>query len=278
MAGRLSGTASVLTWELRNHLFRPTLPVIWLATTLVAGWSFSWLVTLLAGGGSLVLRQEDDPIFQFLGPNVFLVGTVTLLVPWLTMNLVADERRRGSWEMLLTAATHPGEVIVGKFLAGWLAWMSCFLPWWYYAVVLRTWNGQSRLLGGWFPWPVWQGIPFDMGPVFGAACGMAVLGAFWLAIGLLWSAFCRTPLIAGLLSLTSMLFLLALSIVPDLLGYWNISGEYLRLANSMACWKHYEQFSQGLISPRLVVGYLTLTIGFLWLATGIARWKDNLAT
>ena len=39
---------------------------------------FSWLVTLLSRGATVVLRHADDPIAQFLGPNVFLIGGCTL--------------------------------------------------------------------------------------------------------------------------------------------------------------------------------------------------------
>src|SRR5437016_4630522 len=64
--------AVVCAWELKSFLLRPIAYVLLLAAVLLASWSFSWLVTLLSRGPVVPLRSGDDPIPQFLGPNVFL--------------------------------------------------------------------------------------------------------------------------------------------------------------------------------------------------------------
>src|SRR5690242_3880913 len=101
MADSLERTYFICRWELRAHFVRPATYGLLVALTLIAAWSFSWLVALLARG-VWPLAQAGAPIPQFLGANLFLVGTGTLLIPLLTMGLIADERRRGSWESLVT--------------------------------------------------------------------------------------------------------------------------------------------------------------------------------
>src|SRR5262245_54862282 len=96
----LRGALAVYLWELKSFFLRPASYVLLLAASLLAGWSFSWLVTLLSRGVPASLRPVADPIAQFVGPNVFLIGGCTLLVPLLTMTAIADERRRGTWELL----------------------------------------------------------------------------------------------------------------------------------------------------------------------------------
>jgi len=130
--------AVVFAWEFKGFFLRPTAWLLLLTMSLLAGLNFSWLVTLLSRGDSLALRQGDDPLVQFLGPNVFLVGACTLLVPLLTMDLVADERRRGTWEALLTTGVTSLQVLLGKFLAGWGLLLTC---------LVRRWRTQLRSRG-----------------------------------------------------------------------------------------------------------------------------------
>src|SRR5262245_10048826 len=63
----LREVATVFAWEIRTFLLRPTSYLLLLAAAVLAGWSFSWLVTLLARGSDPALRPADDPIAQFLG-------------------------------------------------------------------------------------------------------------------------------------------------------------------------------------------------------------------
>lgn len=265
----------VFTWELRGFFLRPTAYVLLLTMALVAGGSFSWLVTVLSRGGGPALRQGDSPLVQFLGPNVFLVGSITLLVPLLTMNLVADERRRGTWEPLLTTAVTPRAVIAGKFLAGWCLLLACVSPWVYYLLVLRSWNGRGRMLWDVIPWFDGTGLGFDIGPACGGMVGLAVIGMTFTALGLFCSTVCRGPFAAALLSFAAMFALLVLSFVPQALAFWQFPPEPVRLAGMLSCWGQLERFSQGLIDPRIVVGHVSATALLLWMTTRIARRRDE---
>src|SRR6516225_9015230 len=70
----LHRSSIVFVWEIKSFFLRPLSYLLLLAAALLAGWSFSWLVTLLARGTDPALQSGDDPISQFLGPNVFLIG------------------------------------------------------------------------------------------------------------------------------------------------------------------------------------------------------------
>src|SRR5439155_4308828 len=130
------GVAVVFVWEIKAFFLRPVAYVMLLAAAILSGWSFSWLVTLLSRGMDPALRAADDPIAQFLGPNVFLIGACTLVIPLLTMNAIAEERRRGTWELLLTAPVSSLSVVLGKFIALWSLLMACLTPWIYHLAVL----------------------------------------------------------------------------------------------------------------------------------------------
>lgn len=271
----LGRTAVVFAWEIRTFFLRPTSYVLLLAAALLAGWSFSWLMTLLARGPDAALRTVDDPLLQFLGPNLFLIGGCTLLVPLLTMNAIADERRRASWESLITAPVSPLAVVLGKFAACWCLFMTCLTPWLYYLAVLRGWNGKVRFLWNLVPWSDGAGLAFDWGPVYGGWIGLATVGATFVAMGLFCSGLCRGPASAALLSLVTMGMILLIGFAPRVLEYWSYSREQVRFIATISCWGHLERFSQGVIEPRIIAGHLSICVALLWGTVHFSRRVDD---
>lgn len=270
-----SGTLTVAQWELRAFLRRPSSYVLLLGAAGAAVWGFSWLVTLLSRGGGLTLRRADDPLAQFLGPNIFLIATCTGLVPLLTMGLVADERRRSNWEALLTAPVSIGQVLVGKFLAAWGVLLLALAPWPALLCLLRFWSGKTRWLGELIPWFQGGGIPVDPGPLVSGAIGLAMIAGTFVALGLLCSSVCRRPATAALLTFGLMGVSLIGALLPQLLEHWQIDPLWIRVAESASCWGHLEWFSRGTLLPRVLIGHLTLWVIALWLATHLSRRVDD---
>ncbi|MGE5194583.1 MAG: ABC transporter permease [Deltaproteobacteria bacterium] len=265
----------MFVWEIKTFFLRPTSYVLLLAAALLAGWGFSWLVTLLARGTDPALTADDDPIAQFLGPNVFLIGACTLLIPLLTMNAIADERRRGSWELLMTAPVSSLAVVLGKFAAIWCLFMACLAPWFYCLAVLGGWNGRTKLLWSFVPWPDGPGLAFDWGQACCGAIGLAIAGATFVAAGLFCSSLCRGPASAALLALLAMGTILMAGVVPRVLEYWSGSPESIRLVESISCWGHIQRFSRGVIEPGIIAGHVSVCAVLLWGTGYVARRVDD---
>src|SRR5947209_334022 len=88
--------------------------------------------------------------------------------PAATMRLVADERRSGTFELLMTMPLRDLDVIIGKFLAS-LALLG---------VLLLVTLGYPIVLFGLF-----KIGPLDWGPVIGGYVGLLLEGGAFLAIG-----------------------------------------------------------------------------------------------
>lgn len=276
-AGRslLRCTFQVARWELRRFWLRPMTYGLLLTTTAVAAASFSWLVTLLARGSVPMSRRDDDPVLQFFGPNIFLVGISFLLVPLLTMSAIADERRRGGWELLLTTATRTSGIILGKFLAAWTQWLVCFGPWVVFGAAITLWNGEMCWLPGGIPWFAGRGLDVDAGALCGGVFGIALLGGTFMAWGLFCSSLCRTGLAAAALCSAGMLAMVVAGALPKLLAYWSFPPGLILLCEKFGCWGHLEQFSTGLVSPRIVVAHVSCVIGLLWCTVLTARHQHD---
>lgn len=259
----LRDTSTIVTiavWEILAHFRRPAAYVMLLAATLVAGWNFSLLITLLAQGRVVPLRQADDPLAQFLGPNVFLVFSLMLIVPVVTMGMVADERRRGIWEMLLTTSVQPWQVITGKFAAAWIAVVVNVLPWICCLLALRYWPGM--------------GLDFDRGYVIGGVIGIATISLSLCAVGMVCTAVCKAPFAASVATVSAMIGLLVLSLAPRAMLHWRISEAWISLADRVACWEHLASFSTGAIDVRVICGHVTCSIFLLWIACQATRSRE----
>lgn len=110
------------------------------------------------------------------------MGLSMLVVPVVTMRLIAEERRSGTLEMLITLPVKDHEVIVGKFLGAW-------------GLVL-TLLGMTLLYPlMMFKWP-WHLGALDMGPVWSGYLGLLVYSAAAVSIGLLVSSLTESQVIA----------------------------------------------------------------------------------
>jgi ABC-2 type transport system permease protein len=163
--------------------------------------------------------------------------------PAITMGLLAEERRSGTLELLITMPVREGEVIVGKFL-GALGLLAVML-----------------LVSIPYPISVAQLGPLDDGPVWSGYFGLFLQGAAMIAIGIAASSFTENQLVAFFVSffigavvvlLTWLLPLLPAGLVSVV--EW-ITFDY-----------HFESMSRGVIDTRDVVYFLSIVAFSLMLA------------
>ena len=110
------------------------------------------------------------------------LGLVVLIVPVVTMRLVAEEKRSGTLEMLITLPVSDSEVILGKFL-GALGLV----------LVLIASTALYPILMFKRPWHLGA---LDTGPVCAATSGSLLFSAAAVAIGLLISSLTESQVIA----------------------------------------------------------------------------------
>src|SRR5690606_11747693 len=107
-----------------------------------------------------------------------LRGILAFAIPAMTMGLLAEEKRTGTIELLITMPVKDAEVVVGKFL-GVLGLFGVLL-----ALTLP------------YPLSVATLGPIEWGPVFTGYFGLFLQGATMMAIGLMTSSFTDNQLIA----------------------------------------------------------------------------------
>ncbi len=183
---------------------------------------------------------QETSINGFLQAGVILL---LLFCPLLTMRLLAEERKMGTMELLLTIPVRDSEVILGKFL-GSLAILAVMLGLTLYYPLLLAIFGDP-----------------DPGPIFTGYLGLFLLGSTSLAIGIFTSSLTSNQIVAAVLAIGILLTLYFIgftaTFLPESLG--EVIG-FFSMSN------YFPDFMRGIIDTRGLVYYLSIMGLFLFLA------------
>jgi ABC-2 type transport system permease protein len=217
--------------EFRSYFDSPVAYVVICLSFLVLG-AFFFLV---GGGFWQVDRASVSRLFE-LAPY----GLAFLVVPVITMRLIAEEKRSGTLEMLITLPVRDSDVILGKYLGALGMLMVLVLATAVYPLAM-------------FKWP-WNLGPLDTGPLFAGYLGLILFSSATVAIGLLISSLTESQAIAFFVTVFVLLALWLLGRMATFVG-----GTPGNVLNFMAFDTRLSGFWRGLIDTRDVVFFLSIT-------------------
>jgi len=175
------------------------------------------------------------------------MGLSFLVVPVVTMRLLAEERRSGTLEMLITLPVKDSDVVIGKYLGALGLVLVLVLSTLAYPLVMFK-----------FPWNLG---PLDGGPVASGYLGMVLFSCAAVAVGLLISALTESQAVAFFIT---FFVLGALWLFGDLAG--KAGGTLAILLNYVSFQSRLNNFWRGLIDSRDVVFFLSVTVLSLMVA------------
>ena len=196
------------------------------------------LLLLLFGGFFYLLMadaKEASMRDMFKLMNFFFL----FVIPVITMGCLADERKSGTLELLLTCPVSRFQVVAGKFLAA-AGFYTVFV-----ALTLQFYALLSLC-----------GTP-DPGPVFTGYVGVLLSGYLFIAIGVYASSLTRSSLVAALISYALLFGAFLISSSPTYL-----SRELAEVVTQFGFVDRLEQFERGLIQAS----------DLIYFATGILFW------
>lgn len=159
----------------------------------------------------------------------------TLFVPAITMRLISEEKKTGTFELLVTMPVSDVQVILGKFLAAVALLMVAVGMTVTYAITVA-------FLGD-----------VDGGEILTGYIGLALLGSAYIAVGVCASSFTENQIVAFLVSLAVILFL---TFIDKLLSFLPLGGanffEYLGAEF------HFRNIERGVLDTRDLVYYASL--------------------
>jgi ABC-2 type transport system permease protein len=187
--------------------------------------------------------------------NFFLVGQAEMrfyfgILPWIflffvpaiTMRLWAEEKKVGTIEILFTLPVKISELVIGKFLAGFV-----FLS-------------LSILLSLTLPLTIGLLGKPDLGAIIGSYLGTFLLGAAYLAIGSFISSLTENQIVSFILAVT---FIFLLLIVGESIVLFSVPKFLVPILEYLGLGAHFESISRGVIDSRDIIYYLSVIVFFL---------------
>lgn len=181
---------------------------------------------------------------------VYTPFVFVFLVPAITMRMIAEEKKSGTWELLVTSPLTNTQIILAKYFASLALILLALLPTliYYYSIVQ---------LGD----PVGN---IDSAGFFGSFIGLVLIGAVFGAIGLFSSSLTDNQITA-----------FVIGVFLGFLLYFGLSALASLQRNNLALWieelslsYHYQSMGRGVINSSNLVYFLSV-IGVLLAATGI---------
>ncbi len=251
---------TIVRKELHSYFVSPVAYVVLTGFLLLGGWFFFNLLSRF----NLLLRiytQLQQGAADQLNLNDFVISPLmhnlsiilVILVPMITMRAYAEEKKDGTYELLLTSPLRAGEIVLGKFFA-------CFL----FICIMIGMTGVYPLVLMVFGNP-------EIGVMLASYLGLLLLATAFAAVGLLTSSFTENQIIAAVSALVATLLLYIIGWPADTAG--DILGPVLRYLSAT---EHFAEMVKGVVDTRDLVYFMSLILLSLFLtqrSVESLRWR-----
>jgi ABC-2 type transport system permease protein len=235
---------SIFTKEFRSYFVSPVAYVILTMFLLLNGYFFYMFISqfVLMCMQSMQWAQYYQQAPPPMNINEMVIrpmfGNMTIIVlfmlPMITMRLFAEEKKMGTMELLMTSPVTNWQAILGKYLAA----LTLF-------AIMIVLSGMDQFI------LVIYGNPEIM-PILTGYLGLFLIGASFLAFGLLVSSFTDNQIVAVFVSFGLFLFLYVIGWAE------NYAGPVLGKFFSYVCFNtHFDDFTKGVIDTKDVVFYVS---------------------
>jgi ABC-2 type transport system permease protein len=200
---------------------------------------FSGFFTWLYGSDIFLMGQANLRVF-------FSVASWTLFffIPAITMRMLAEEKKTGTLELLLTKNVSDRQVVLGKFLAGIL--------------LIGIALGFTLI----YPATLSKIGNLDNGGTITGYLALLLMSMAYTAIGLFASSITSNQIVAFMLALFIGLFF---HIIFDVLAS-SFTGFIGHIFSLLSVTAHYESLSRGVIDSKDIVFFISITLFGLYLA------------
>ncbi len=244
--------------ELRQFLFSPIAYIVAGVFHSILGYffynsliSYSRKVVEMSGTGAELVNFTPTTVIMY--GLMKSMGTVfLLLIPMITMRLIAEEKRGRTMEMLMTSPLSLSSILIGKYLAAFLIYAAIILSTLYMPLVLDMLTTVN--------WP-----HVAMGYV-----GLLMIGAAMVSVGLFASTVTEKQVVAAVLS------------IGILVIFWFVGGgigaasqratDFMR---EVSLYQPFNNMISGLLDLRDIVFLISFAVVMLFLSHRVmesSRW------
>ena len=221
--------------DLRSQFVSPIAYVVLTGFLLLGGWFFFNLLARFNFLLNLYLSFRNPEAMDRLNLNDFVIAPLlhnlsvilVILIPVITMRSFAEEKRSGTYELLMTSPLTVTEIVLGKFLGAFA-----------FVFIMLLLTGVYPLI------LVLYGNP-ESGVILSGFLGLLLLATAFVSVGLLTSSLTENQIIAAVSCLVVLLLLYVISWPADTAG--DTLGAVLKYASLT---EHFSEMVKGVIDTR----------------------------
>jgi len=247
--------------ELRSYFTSPVAYVLLASYLALAGYFFYAL--LLAFNQTLQIysmMRNPEMLSRFNLNEMVIVPLLhnmavllIFIVPAITMRMFPEEKRAGTYELLLTSPVRVGEIVVGKFLGGLtLVLLMVGLSGFFGVLLLLYGNPEVPLM-------------------LAGYLGLALMATCFLTIGTLISSFTDNVVIAYVGALFALLVLYTIGWLGE-----TIQGAGAAIIKYVSITEHFQTLLKGIIDTRDLAYFATVLLVGIFLtqrSVESVRWR-----
>ena len=238
----MRGITLIFSKELSTYLGSPMAYIVSAIFIALSGASFT---TYLAQ-----TSYTDTSIRGFLEAAQLLIMLFSVL---LTMRLISEEKKLGTWELLLTAPVREYEIVLGKFFSSLFVLAGMLILTLYFPILLMIFGDP------------------DTGPILTSYLGLILLGSASLAIGIFTSSLTANQMVSAVIAVGILYGLWFLGIISNL-----IPEPASAILSYFSLSYHFPNFIRGVVDTRDIIYYISVTAVFLFLSVRsieTERWR-----
>lgn len=247
--------------EIRSLFVSPIAYVVLTGFLLLGGWfffnllfRFTYLLTLYTSFQNLQGLQSLNLNEQVIAPLLHnLTIVLVIMIPIITMRAFAEEKKNGTYELLLTSPLTVSQLVLGKFLGSlFFVLVMILLTGIYPAILLRYGNPELGILASGY-------------------LGFFLLAVVFVSVGLLTSSLTENQIVAAVTCFVILLLLYVLSWPSETAGA--TLGNALKYLSVI---EHFSEMVKGIIDTKNLVYFLSLILLSLFLthrSVEASRWR-----
>ena len=168
--------------------------------------------------------------------NLFFNGAtvLTFVTPVLTMRMFAEERKRGTEQLILTSPRSITSIVLGKFIAAGIIMLITEALTMMYFVILNYFGKPSLMVA------------------LSTLAGFFLLSLAYISFGMFASSITENQIVASVITIGAFLAMWFMPYVNDIFGLFSLISKF-------------ENFAYGIISVSEIITFISFTILFVLL-------------
>jgi gliding motility-associated transport system permease protein len=247
--------------EIRSYFASPVAYVLLAAYLALGGYFFFALLTAFNQTLALYSMMRNPEMLSRFNLNQMVVVPLLhnmsvlliFIVPAITMRMFPEEKRAGTYELLLTSPVRVSEIVLGKFLGGLVLVLLMVALSGMFGVLLTVYGNP------------------EMPMMLAGYLGLALMATVFLALGTLISSFTENVVVAYVGTLFALLVLYTIGWLGETVQ--GVAGGVVRYASIT---EHFQELTKGIVDTKDLVYFVTLLVGALFVtqrSVESVRWR-----